>query len=126
MTWVSGNLIAQPLLAYSKYNSGLKPAYSYFFERIDKNFNTIDYINREFNNPKMELLYSSRNGRSNWTHFREAVEGKPNILTIFQTEEDFIVATYLNQPYSYGEDIYDCNAITMSVTKRRSFRVGKT
>jgi hypothetical protein len=74
----------------------------------------------------MELLYSSRDGRSNWTHFREAVEGKPNILTIFQTEEDFIVATYLNQPYSYGGDIYDCNAMIMSVTKRRSFRINKS
>jgi hypothetical protein len=47
----------------------------------------------------MELLYSSRDGRSNTTHLYKAVEGKPNILTIFQTEEDFIVATYLNQPY---------------------------
>ena len=74
----------------------------------------------------MELLYSSRDGRSNWTHFREAVEGKPNILTIFQTEEDFIIATYLNQPYSYGENIYDCNAMIMSVTKRRSFRINKS
>jgi hypothetical protein len=47
----------------------------------------------------MELLYSSRDGRSNWTDFQEALVGKSNILTIFQTEEDFIVATYLNQPY---------------------------
>ena len=99
MTWVSGNLIAQPLIAYQKYNSGLKLAKSYFFERIDKNLNTIDFINREFNNSKMELLYSSRDGRCDMNDFQEAIVGKPNILTIFQTEEDMIIATYLNQPY---------------------------
>ena len=74
----------------------------------------------------MELLYSSRDGRSNWSNFENVVEGKPNILIIFQTEEDFIVATYLNQPFLYGETIYDCNAMIMSVTKRSSFRIKKS
>ena len=47
----------------------------------------------------MELLYSSRDGRGNTTDFQKAIVGKSNILTIFQTEEDMILATYITQPY---------------------------
>ena len=74
----------------------------------------------------MKLLYSSRDGRSNTIHPLKAIAGKPNILTIFQTEEDFIVATYLNPPMLEHDMSYDCNAMIMSVTKRRSFRVDKS
>ena len=47
----------------------------------------------------MELLYSSRDGRGNWSDFQEAIVGKSNLLTVFQTEEDMIIATYINRPY---------------------------
>ena len=33
-------------------------------------------------------------------NFQEAINGKSNVLTIFQTEEDMILATYINPPYS--------------------------
>jgi hypothetical protein len=33
------------------------------------------------------------------TNFQEMIFRKSNLLTLFQTEEDMIIATYINEPY---------------------------
>jgi hypothetical protein len=79
----------------------------------------------------MELLHSRLDGECDTYNFLKAGAGKSRILTIFETEEDMIVAGYLHHPFvkkdgfkldpSPSYPMYDCNAKLISVTKRKTF-----
>jgi hypothetical protein len=82
----------------------------------------------------MELLYRSKDGNCSRWEFDPAILKKSNLITIIQTEDDQIIATYLNRPYiqdpyglihldGYLYDVYDCNAMLLSVSKRKTYRV---
>ena len=81
----------------------------------------------------MELLYRSKDGICDRGEFDPAILKKSNLITIIQTEDDQIIATYLNRPYiqapyglgsaGYFDDVYDCNAMLLSVSKRKTYRV---
>lgn len=47
----------------------------------------------------MELLHSRLDGECDTYNFLKAGAGKSRILTIFETEEDMIVAGYLDHPF---------------------------
>jgi hypothetical protein len=72
----------------------------------------------------MKPLYRSRDGKCSLRDFHSAVNGKDKLLTIFQTEDDQILAAYLSVPYKNtdGRDyINDCDARIFSITKKTNY-----
>ena len=50
----------------------------------------------------MKPLYRSKDGKCSLIDFHKAVDGKEKLLTIFQTEDDQVLATYLDVPFQYN------------------------